>query len=83
MPDVPDVLRTVLTAVATVLDKPQVAPGDNFFDLGGDSLAALAVVSHIEEALGREIPLDAIFDVDDLTALAALIADLPADQPAG
>jgi glutamate racemase len=47
---------------------------DNFFELGGDSMAALEVAGMLAEGLGRDVPLDALFEADDLRGCAAVIA---------
>ena len=42
----------------------------NFFDLGGDSLAALAILGAMEERLGRRLPLQLIVDHPTVRQLA-------------
>jgi len=44
---------------------------DDFFDLGGHSLLALEAAAEIERALGRRIPLSAIFEFPTVAALAS------------
>jgi hypothetical protein len=49
---------------------------DNFFDLGGHSLLATQLMVRIRDGFGVELPLPAIFEADDLAALAGEILAL-------
>jgi len=46
-------------------------PGDDddFFDLGGDSLVALSLLLHIEEAVGLTLPMTSIYDATTIAKL--------------
>ena len=48
---------------------------DNFFDLGGDSLNAVALLVAIEKVIGREIPLSALLRGATVESLAKLIRE--------
>ncbi|MBJ6762138.1 alpha/beta fold hydrolase [Myxococcaceae bacterium JPH2] len=52
---------------------------DNFFDLGGHSLLAVTVMARIREAMGRRLPLAALFRAPTIEALAALMRDAHAE----
>ena len=55
------ILDAVLAAYRQVLGDPSVSLDDDFFELGGDSFQAMAVMAALEEATGRQISAGAIF----------------------
>jgi amino acid adenylation domain-containing protein len=61
---------------ARELNLPRVGPEDDFFELGGDSLAAMSLVPSIEVALDIEIPLRALFDAPTVRQLARFLETL-------
>ncbi|HXM57227.1 MAG TPA: amino acid adenylation domain-containing protein [Candidatus Dormibacteraeota bacterium] len=52
----------VRAAWAATLQRPDFAPDDGFFDLGGHSMLALRMSIDLSEALGREVPVEAILE---------------------
>jgi len=52
----------------------QVSIHDNFFDLGGDSLAMLRLSLEIERATGRNFPLPWIYDAPTVAGMAEILA---------
>jgi acyl carrier protein len=50
---------------------------DNFFGEGGDSLVALELVQQLEEALGREVPIEVLFIDGTLGGLKRAALGLP------
>ena len=46
---------------------------DNFFDLGGNSLAALYLLTHINKAFSKKLPLAALYQAQTVEELAALL----------
>jgi len=67
---------------ANLLNREEISAEDDFFLLGGDSLAAVHLMLEIEQAFGRELGLGTLFEQPRLEALAALIdaADAPFDN---
>jgi acyl transferase domain-containing protein len=67
----------VETAVAAVWRElfgiEGIGPGDNFFDLGGNSLLALQLVARLRQTFQVELPLRVVFESQTLTALSARI----------
>ena len=73
------VRRAAYTAGATArglwcecLHLKRVGIHDNFFDLGGDSLAMIRLSLAIEQATGQGCPLPWIFDAPTVAGMAAL-----------
>ena len=64
---------------AEVLRVPQVARGDNFFDIGGDSLKAMEVISRVSEAMQVDLPLIAFFEDPTVAHLAKVVNELAAE----
>ena len=57
-----------------VFDGIPVSPNDDFFDLGGDSLHAVALVSHLENEFGKRVPIGELVEASTPTLLAERIA---------
>ncbi|MFF4588398.1 condensation domain-containing protein [Streptomyces sp. NPDC001388] len=54
---------------AEILGVSPIGVHDSFFDLGGRSLDALRMISQATEALGAEVPLDALFETPTVSGL--------------
>lgn len=66
-----DELEAQLVAIfAEVLDQPRIGRHDGFFELGGDSLRGMRVISRLEEDLGFAVALDLLYDHPSAAALA-------------
>ncbi|MFD6225394.1 amino acid adenylation domain-containing protein [Streptomyces sp. NPDC060232] len=61
-------------AVADILGLDGVAPGDNFFTLGGDSLSGTRLAGLLGELLGVPVPVKTVFQNPVVRELAAKIA---------
>jgi len=65
---------------AGIFDLPQVYRQDDFFDLGGDSLAASEVAASVHAALGIELNLSMFADNPTVAGLAGIADSLRADN---
>ncbi|WP_436756826.1 amino acid adenylation domain-containing protein [Streptosporangium sp. V21-05] len=63
--------RAVAEVWRAVLGVPRVGAADNFFEIGGHSLAIAAVQARLGSALGRDIPIVDLFRHPTIRALAA------------
>jgi thioesterase domain-containing protein len=70
----------VCEAFRDALKLPQVGPDDDFFELGGHSIKAILLSSALRRALGRDVPILAVFDHPTPRRLARLLA-VPAAAP--
>lgn len=68
-----DIERAVTNAWEAVLDVHPVGADDDFFELGGDSLAAAESIAQLQDVLGRDVPLAALLDASTARALAGLL----------
>lgn len=70
-----DGLEIELAAVwANVLGRPEVAVGGDFYDLGGDSLAAARILTEVRRRYRVTLALDQMYEVRTVRAMAAHIA---------
>jgi acyl-CoA synthetase (AMP-forming)/AMP-acid ligase II/thioesterase domain-containing protein/acyl carrier protein len=65
-----DVLATMF---AQIIGIKKVGLNDNFFEVGGDSLAALELIAGIEQVTGKRLTIAALFPAPTVKQLAALI----------
>lgn len=68
-----DVRGTVHAIWTQVLAREQIGMDDNFFDLGGNSLWALQIVSRVNQAFGCDIELSQLLGAATINELAALV----------
>ena len=67
------VAATIVAIWETVLGRDGIGVDDDFFDLGGHSLAAAQIVARIHDELEVTIPITAIFDTPTPGTLASLV----------
>ncbi|MGV5049108.1 non-ribosomal peptide synthase/polyketide synthase [Rhodococcus pyridinivorans] len=65
--------QVVAEAFADVLSMTRIGLDDDFFELGGNSLAATKVVSRIGAALDTRVPVRTFFEASTVEALASAI----------
>ncbi|HEU0054926.1 MAG TPA: amino acid adenylation domain-containing protein, partial [Longimicrobium sp.] len=73
VPPVTETERALAAAWSELLGVEEVGATDNFFHLGGHSLAATRLAARVRASLGAELPLRAVFEHPTLSALAAAI----------
>ncbi|WBO65117.1 amino acid adenylation domain-containing protein [Streptomyces camelliae] len=61
--------------VAEVLEVPDAALGNDFFDLGGNSLLAMRLVARVRTLLNRELTVRSVFDHPVLEDLVAQLGE--------
>ncbi|HEY0636759.1 MAG TPA: amino acid adenylation domain-containing protein, partial [Pseudonocardiaceae bacterium] len=73
--------RVLALLWADVLERDRVGMDDDFFDIGGHSLLAPVLVARVGEALGREVPVRAVFEHPTVRTMAAALGgtDGPTD----
>ncbi|WP_067541354.1 condensation domain-containing protein [Nocardia crassostreae] len=75
-----EVERTLTAAFETVLEFPRIGIDDNFFEIGGNSMAAVRLVTLVREQTGIPMPLQWMFLDPTPAALAIRFAEA-AEQP--
>jgi len=66
--------RTLLSLWEQALARQPLRVTDNFFDCGGDSLAAIEILSGIHRLTGRRVPLYLLTENPTVEALAAVLS---------
>jgi len=59
-----------------VLKVSPIGRNDSFFELGGDSLLATAIIHKIQDNFGVELPIRAVFELQTIKALAEEIDNI-------
>jgi acyl carrier protein len=61
-----------------VLATPAIGPGDDFFDLGGNSLDAMMILSRIEDVFGVELDMEELVRHSTVEAFGRRLEELGA-----
>jgi acyl carrier protein len=69
--DAPDATAAIVLRIWTELGLPARSLDDDFFELGGQSLTLVAFLARVQDTLGVEVPVDALFETDLTVAAAA------------
>lgn len=72
-PAIGTVEKALLAIWREVLNKPSLSVFDNFFEHGGDSLAAVHMLTKVEAHFSLRLPLHALVDNNDVASLALSI----------
>ncbi|MEU6588534.1 non-ribosomal peptide synthetase [Streptomyces sp. NPDC046881] len=72
---------------AEALERERLGIDDTFFDLGGDSLRAMQIISRVRQAFGVDLEVRALFDAPTVRGLAqaveeAVVAEITAQSAA-
>jgi len=78
-----EIEQVILNVWQEILGIDQLGIQDNFFDLGGNSLVGLKVISRLKKELNLEIPLVALFEGPTVSALARVVSKDRSEAPAG
>ncbi|MFD9410730.1 amino acid adenylation domain-containing protein [Streptomyces sp. NPDC059989] len=65
---------------AEILSRPRVSIDDDFFAVGGHSLAAMRLVGRIRSVLDVDVPISALFEAPTVAALAARLTGAAATR---
>ncbi|ASS75413.1 hypothetical protein CIG75_10705 [Tumebacillus algifaecis] len=72
----------VAAVFAEVLGQQAVGVEENFFEIGGHSLLATQVISRLQNAFSKEIPLRTLFQAPTVAELAQVLSEQPSREQA-
>jgi natural product biosynthesis luciferase-like monooxygenase protein len=65
-----------------VLQVSDIGPDDNFFDVGGNSLIAVALINEVRSTFNVDLPLISLFQAPTVSCMAQRVEDLQLEQMA-
>ena len=69
--------QTVMRAWCEVLDTDQLAPDDDFFDIGASSLDAVRIIARLEEDLSLELSVRILLESRTIREMARRLHEIP------
>lgn len=79
-----DRVEAVVASVwEAVLGVPRIGVDDDFFSLGGHSLAAAQIAARLQDAFGIDVPAASVFESPTVAELADVVRQAPTAAPAG
>jgi len=72
--------ETLCNIFSQVLDISRIGVNHNFFEMGGHSLLATKCISRIRESFGIDVPLNILFEYDNIQSIATYIDRLNNDK---
>ena len=76
-----EIERVVANAFEKVLGVHDIGVNDDFFDLGGSSLAALRLVAMLDSAFAKSLPLASLYEHTSVARLAERLRGLASSTP--
>lgn len=70
-----DIEQKLSALCAPILEVPDVGINEDFFDLGGNSVAAIRLINRVREQFGVELPIAMLFSAPTVGELATSIRD--------
>lgn len=70
-----DLERTLAAIWSDVLKRPRVGREDSFFEIGGNSMLAVQLVSRMSSTLGVKMPVHQLYENPEIGLLAGVLAD--------
>jgi NAD(P)-dependent dehydrogenase (short-subunit alcohol dehydrogenase family)/acyl carrier protein len=75
-----DSVEAAITRVwSAVLGVDDIGPDDDFFDLGGNSLVAVQVISDIRKVTGVKLPMRSLFETPTVAGMTKMVTELAAE----
>jgi len=68
-----DLIFSLKSIFSRILRRPHVDEEEDFFDLGGDSIVAIALLKEIEKLTGQALPITALYEASTVSTLARLL----------
>jgi thioesterase domain-containing protein/acyl carrier protein len=72
-PEITQLEKTIAQLWQQVLGMPDIGLEDNFFEIGGDSLVAVQILTKLSKVVGENIPLATFVQAPTIKQLAALL----------